>query len=701
MNFKINEYNQIKNRVIQLSQINIFELTKEIFQDPSLIFFITKNDNYWGIINKNSVLSENFIDTSYPVINDMEKINEFANIAIGKQLSRLPIIKDNKLVGECEIIEKITSLFSMSLERWNTLYSQNTIISDYLKYKKYSKIFFCGDFAKNIYEYTKSYLKDTKLQIIDDSLQTFLQSTLEENSLIIDTNSHLEKLKHGITSFQCLSNHYVAAFTTLYELCNQAELYFYVHSKLSNQAFYFVFPNTDKFTNLSLQEQYRISFDHHYRYYYNHMDNPEIEKLVKKVFGTMYSEDFIKSRNELSGLEFKNGVCSLVDSKNPLCRAFNGIRFTTDKTMYYKHCICMFGACTVYGATVDDQHTLASSMQRLINENKQDYEMYNYGARNLSIYESLRILRTLHLTDDDKIIFLLLEEEQKQLEFYNVSNIFSLEQFFNSLTIHDYFLDEPMHCNHICMELLAKFIYSKIKNQLIMKGNSTQKIKVQLENEFKNQINSLENQIKLYQDYLRQFKVEKDYCSIVLMHANPFTLGHYKLVEYASKHSDHVFAMLALNDGMFAPDDVYEMAVESCKNLTNVTVIKDRTDIIPRTLFLPGYFERDDNPDVCGNTLGFIDFIGTVIKPALNIKERFLGSEPVDKFTQKMNEDSAKYLPKYGIKSTEIPRFENEDGIPYSAKTVRNALKRKDWTLIKKLVPPATEKILHKYEDML
>lgn len=706
MDFKINELENFKDRIIELKDLNVKSVLKNIFLDSSYTVYVLKNNKYIGTVNLKSLLNfdlNNIVDDNHLILNGEDVLNatEIFNHALTNNTFNFPIKIKGEIKKEYVVLERPKSLFSMDKERWKTLYLKNTKLSDYIN-SKYSVIAVCGSFATEITSYIKENCKNIKCNIISNSYEDF-KSAVEKNVLIIDTNDELKELKTKLCNFINITNGKSCEYISLYDLCNNAELYYFKEfsEKTKVKSYFFLFPDVDTFINLNQQEQFRISFDKHYRYYYERLNSPEILSLVQKVFGDMYSDEFIKSRNHLSGLEFKNGICRLQDSNNIYCRASNGTRYTTDKSSYYRNCICTFGACFVYGATVDDSHTLASCLQRKINKEFMDYEIYNYGARNLSLYESLRIAYNLHLSEEDKLIFILTKYDYDAIKGLGYPVVNLKEMFDAEKDLHDFFLDEPIHCNHIATEKISNFIFEKIKSDLKLKINANSEKPVQRENLFVKQFDENDEQVKKYIEYLRSFKVDKKDCAIVLMHANPFTLGHYKLVEYATKRHEHVYVMVAIESNIFCPEDIFNMVNESCKDFDNVTVIRDRSDLINRQLFLPGYFDRDDNPNASGNTLGFVDFIGTIIKPALEVNIRYMGSEPVDAITQNMNREMIEHLPKYGMSAVEIPRFETENKIPYSAKTVRNALKRKDWETIKQMVHPAAQKILKKYEDLI
>ena len=89
------------------------------------------------------------------------------------------------------------------------------------------------------------------------------------------------------------------------------------------------------------------------------------------------------------------------------------------------------------------------------------------------------------------------------------------------------------------------------------------------------------------------------------------------------------------------------------------------------------------------------------IAPALNIKLRFVGEEPVDMVTNQYNQILKNNLPKNGIEVVEIPRFQDDNGNIISAKRVRMALKDDDWELLKKLVPSSTASVMEKYRGKI
>ena len=95
MNFKIKNSKQLKNNIIDISAVNISDIIHNIFFDPDYTIYTTKQNKYFGTINKTSLIN-NFIDQfksinqNYPVIdqNLIEKFQEIHQLATENQVKR-------------------------------------------------------------------------------------------------------------------------------------------------------------------------------------------------------------------------------------------------------------------------------------------------------------------------------------------------------------------------------------------------------------------------------------------------------------------------------------------------------------------------------------------------------------------------------------------------------------------------------------
>ena len=148
----------------------------------------------------------------------------------------------------------------------------------------------------------------------------------------------------------------------------------------------------------------------------------------------------------------------------------------------------------------------------------------------------------------------------------------------------------------------------------------------------------------------------------------------------------------------FKFEDRLKLVKEGTKLLENVTVIPSGRFILSAETF-PGYFIKDNNPNIKVDTSKDLLLFASRIAPALHITVRFAGEEPIDMVTAQYNKNMEKILPHYGIQFKEIKRKEIM-GKPISASRVRKCLEEKDFMSIKDMVPKTTfEFLTEKYGE--
>ena len=102
---------------------------------------------------------------------------------------------------------------------------------------------------------------------------------------------------------------------------------------------------------------------------------------------------------------------------------------------------------------------------------------------------------------------------------------------------------------------------------------------------------------------------------------------------------------------------------------------------------MPGYFNKENQPFVEADAALDLSYFAEAIAKEFEIKVRFAGEEPKDKFTKKYNEAMSRLLPEYGIEFCEIPRKQVGDTV-ISASLVRKYLEERNYGAIKELVLP-------------
>ena len=205
-----------------------------------------------------------------------------------------------------------------------------------------------------------------------------------------------------------------------------------------------------------------------------------------------------------------------------------------------------------------------------------------------------------------------------------------------------------------------------------------------------------------------------DYCAylrahpasgVIVMNANPFTLGHRYLVEQSvlalgpstSSGPEPVSAGEPVEPPKLTIIPVKEdasrfpyrerlaMLRAGCDGLADVVEGSDYQ--ISATTF-PTYFLKDLSDAAETQMRLDIDLFGRYIAPALGARARFVGTEPSDPLTARYNALMKELLPKYGIQLVEIPRLTIEQ--PVTATEVRALLDEGRFKEASALTPAST-----------
>ena len=125
------------------------------------------------------------------------------------------------------------------------------------------------------------------------------------------------------------------------------------------------------------------------------------------------------------------------------------------------------------------------------------------------------------------------------------------------------------------------------------------------------------------------------------------------------------------------------------QHLSNVVILPTRDYQVSSATF-PSYFLKDQAVESIARVQATLDatLFKERIAPALQIKTRFVGEEPLSPVTEVYNE-SMREIFSDTLALKVVPRIEL-DGQVISATRVRKALKEDDFQTIKKLVPATT-----------
>ncbi|MBQ3664269.1 MAG: adenylyltransferase/cytidyltransferase family protein [Clostridia bacterium] len=194
-----------------------------------------------------------------------------------------------------------------------------------------------------------------------------------------------------------------------------------------------------------------------------------------------------------------------------------------------------------------------------------------------------------------------------------------------------------------------------------------------------------ENRRNGFQDFLASLPRFSGTCGAIVMNADPFTLGHLHLAEYASARCDTLYLFAVSEAGsLFSPEERYEMIERGTAHLHNRVVCRSDMYLVSRATF-PAYFIRDEaHAEEVRSDLD-IELFRARIAPALGIVKRFVGEEPFSPVTRAYNERMKKLLPESGIELIEIPRLRN-----ISAGSVRALLREGEMEKAAEAVPKTT-----------
>lgn len=176
--------------------------------------------------------------------------------------------------------------------------------------------------------------------------------------------------------------------------------------------------------------------------------------------------------------------------------------------------------------------------------------------------------------------------------------------------------------------------------------------------------------------------------AVLVMNANPFTLGHQYLVEKAARENDLLHLFIVSEDASLVPFKVRkQLVMEGTAHLDNICYHDSGPYIISNATF-PSYFQKDENAVIESHAM--LDLtIFTEIAQTLGINRRYVGEEPTSLVTGIYNNIMSEKLPENGIECIIVPR-KTDGKKAISASTVRQAIKDNDVDTLKKLVPEST-----------
>ena len=192
-----------------------------------------------------------------------------------------------------------------------------------------------------------------------------------------------------------------------------------------------------------------------------------------------------------------------------------------------------------------------------------------------------------------------------------------------------------------------------------------------------------------YCDYLRGHRAS----GVIVMNANPFTLGHRYLVEQASlsfraPEGRRNLTIIPVKEdaSRFPYTERLAMIRTGCDGVADVV---EGSDYQISAATFPTYFLKNLSDAAETQMRLDIDLFGRHIAPALGAHVRFVGTEPADPLTARYNALMKELLPKYGVEVVEISRLTDLES-PVTATRVRSLLDAGQFKAASALTPEST-----------
>lgn len=390
----------------------------------------------------------------------------------------------------------------------------------------------------------------------------------------------------------------------------------------------------------------------------------------------------------------------------------NGSRITVNQPSEYAQTIWFTGGCYIYGIGNEDAFTIESYLQNKINSETKfktivrNYgQLYGGGGKKYMLLPHILDVIKNYAKDGDILIIGGNFPIPKRPNFHIIE---SQTYFKKPYKYGEVFFEVLPHLNRNGNHLVADCVFDYlISKKLLVESPVSVANEEIIESHPVLKDEQFMSQLEEYKSKISQFKHEGRNGGIC-MNANPFTYGHRYLVDTASKQVDHLYIFVAEENRTFFPfKDRFQMIKDGVKDFKNVTVIPGGI-FVGSIITFPEYYDREVKKEV--KILPSLDLLifSDHLCPTLNIKVRFVGTEPICQVTNQYNDQLKKILPEKGIQLVEIPRKQNGNEV-VSASYVRDFIKRwqkgeykaGDLEHFKQLVPPTTfEHIEKMYSDI-
>lgn len=343
--------------------------------------------------------------------------------------------------------------------------------------------------------------------------------------------------------------------------------------------------------------------------------------------------------------------------------------------------IYLIGPCIVAGWESFTDEELCTVLANKLNDKKMNYKIFPIVMGKIPELNNKLILE-YDIRQNDIVIFLedVIDYEMADLTLDHLYNDYRGEKWLYS--------DLPIHTTYFANKLIADELIQQIIEPVTMVSDEIYDDHIL----HKGEMQLTYEEMAALDRYLDNL-MKSDYrpygtIGACVMTCNPFTKGHYHLIEFASKQVDWLYVFIVEEDAVFFPfTDRIEMVRQGVGNIKNVIILPSGRFMISKSTF-KNYFEKEQKQDIVIDASKDIMIFKRYIAPALGITKRFVGEEPNDNVTNQYNQALKREFAE-DIKVIEIPRMKARGDI-ISASRVRKCLMENSWNEIDEMVPQTT-----------
>lgn len=359
----------------------------------------------------------------------------------------------------------------------------------------------------------------------------------------------------------------------------------------------------------------------------------KIEYLLYKLSTNKLSKQQMKVCNKLIG----NEVVDYIINDNqiePLCNEFvvwKGRILLGRAFEYHKNRLYLIGPCVVQGMYTTEETMLAKRIQEKVR--KFDYMVVRIVIAQELWYYLKEELLNIPIHENDIVMFCGgINMFEYVHENKNTHKIQLIDLFKTKRENESWFVNYPIHLIDKGCQVVSDYIYenylkSVLENSINIQYNHYIQIGNSIGQEEKQEIFN----------YLQNIPKKQMLCGAIVMNCNPFTLGHKYLIEYAASKVEFLYVFVVEEDkSYFKFEDRINMVKNGTKNLDNILILPSGEFILSYKT-LPSYFEKEEQKEAKISASLDIEIFARYIAPALNIKYRFAGEEPIDKVTKQYN----------------------------------------------------------------